>query len=282
MKNVIVALLTLYLTSGGSWAQQDVLSQPVFDVARGQKILLSEALPLLKATRVILVGEHHGNQSHHRAQLRVVQALVQAGVRVAIGLEMFRRDSQEALDRWVAGETEEAAFQKIYYDNWNFPWPAYSPFFEYARRRQIPMIGLNISRAITQQVAQEGFESLSPAQKGQLSEVVCRVDQEYMQYIKNAFGSHAHGQLNFNYFCEAQMVWDNVMAVNALAYLKTHPETVVVILTGTGHARKGAIPRQIRQRSDVPYAVILPETPGIIEATTVSLNDADFILLDLK
>ncbi len=100
-----------------------------------------------------------------------------------------------------------------------------------------------------------------------------------MQYIRRSFGAHAHGNLNFTYFCEAQLVWDTVMAINALDYLKSNPDTVVVILAGTGHARKPAIPEQIGKRSNLPYAVILPEIPGRIDANTISQKEADYIIL---
>ncbi len=102
-----------------------------------------------------------------------------------------------------------------------------------------------------------------------------------MNYIKNAFGAHAHGNLDFTYFCEAQLVWDNVMAINTLNYLQKYPDAMVVVLTGTGHARKGAIPRQIRKQSRVPHAVILPQVKGIVDPETISTKDADYIMLGL-
>lgn len=280
-KQIIASIFTLLIV-GSCQANQQLLEQPVYDLDRQQKTELSEKIADLKKHRIILVGEHHSNKRHHRAQLRVIQALEQAGVKVAIGLEMFRDDSQSALDKWIAGELNEADFERIYYDNWNFPYGAYRMIFDYARENQIPMIGLNVSRDITRQVSRGGFQSLSREAKGKLSEVACRVDEAYMKYIRKAFGAHAHGNLNFIYFCEAQLVWDNIMAINILSYLKRHPQTVVVALTGTGHAQKVAVPRQISSRSQLPYAVILPEVPGKIDAHTVSTKEADYIMLDLE
>jgi len=199
---------------------------------------------------------------------------------VAIGLEMFRSDSQQALDQWIAGDIGEAEFQKIYYDNWTYSWSVYQIIFEYAKKEKIPMIGLNVPRDITRQVSRQGFNSLSEEQKGKLADVSCRVDKEYMDYIKKAFGGHGHGQLNFTYFCEAQLVWDSAMALHTLAYLKKNPDAVVVLLAGTGHVQKGAVPRQIRIRSQIPHAVILPKIEGIIDPQTVSIKDADYIMLD--
>jgi uncharacterized iron-regulated protein len=224
------------------------------------------------------VGERHDEKTHHVGQLRIIQALRDAGIPIAIGFEMFQKSSQPALDKWVSGRMDEKDFQRVYYNNWNFPWPLYSDIFEYAKKMNIPMVGLNVSREITRQVAKEGFKSLSKAQRGLLSDVVCRVDEEYMQFIKNAFGAHAHGDLNFKYFCEAQLVWDTAMALNAISYLKTNPEKTMVIIAGSGHVRRGGISKQIKDRSNLPHVIVLPEVLGSIEPGTVSLKDADYLL----
>ena len=253
----------------------------IYDINRGQEFAMSEVLPALKQNRILLVGEHHNNQRHHQAQINVVRLLKESGVQVAIGLEMFRSDSQDALDKWVAGKISETDFEAVFYDNWGYTWENYRVIFEYAREQKIPLIGLNVPREITRQVATKGFQSLNKEQRGKLSNISCRVDKEYMDYIKRAFGGHAHGKLNFTFFCEAQLVWDTVMAVNTLAYLEKNPQSSVVVLTGTGHAQKNAIPRQIRQRSQVAHAVILPEVRGFIERGSVDGSDADYLMLGL-
>jgi uncharacterized iron-regulated protein len=284
IKKVIVVLsfTVLLISASSSWTSQDDANRRMYDLNQKKELLMSQALSDLKKNRIVLVGEHHSNRQHHMAQLAVIRALKEAGLQVAVGLEMFRKESQPALDQWISGEIDAEGFEKIFYDNWNFPWQAYRKIFEYARDQQIPMIGLNVPREITRQVSRNGFKSLSSQQKDKLSEVSCIVDQEYMNYIRKAFGSHAHGQLNFIYFCEAQLVWDSAMAVYTLDYLEKNPDSIVVILSGAGHARKGAVPRQIRVRSDLPFAVILPEIPGSIDAAIISSSDADYIMLDLQ
>ena len=253
----------------------------LYDISRGREVSLAEALPALQLNRIILIGEHHNNEKHHKAQLAVIRALKASGAKIAVGLEMFRSDSQPALDRWVEGTLDESEFKKIFFDNWSYPWSTYGMIFDYARDKKIPLIGLNVPREITRQVAQQGFKSLNETQRAKLSNITCRVDKEYMDYIKKAFGAHAHGNLNFTYFCEAQLVWDNIMAVNALEYLDKNPEATLVVLTGTGHAQKDAMPRQIRKRSQLNLAVILPQVKGIVEPQTVNDQEADYLMLDL-
>jgi uncharacterized iron-regulated protein len=280
MKQLFGALIAMMIFNGSVWADANFEEYQLLDISRGKKITLSQALPDLRKKRIIFVGEYHDQKSHHVAQLKIIQAIHGSGVPVAIGLEMFRTDSQNALDRWVSGKMSERDFQGVYYENWNSPWPLYSMIFEYAREMKIPLVGLNVPRAITMQVAQGGFQSLSKEEKEELPNVVCKVDRDYMAFVKRAYGAHAHGQLNFTYFCEAQLVWDKVMAINALAYLKAHPNFSMILLTGTGHAWKKGIPAQVRQRSELPYSVIFPQIARNIEPGTVSGKDADYIILD--
>jgi uncharacterized iron-regulated protein len=254
----------------------------LFDLA-GQKVLSgTAALERLRGVRFILVGEHHDRADHHRAQLEVIKALQQSGRKVAVGLEMFRRDSQADLDRWVAGETSEDRFKPIYLDNWNFGWDLYRPIFDYARREKIPMIGLNVSRNLTAQVAYHGFESLNSDQRGSLEGITCDVTAEYRDFVRRAYGAHGHGQMDFGRFCEAQLVWDTAMALNAIDYLQQHPDTVLVILAGSGHARKLGIPAQLAKRTTWPVVVVLPETAGIFDPEHTSVQDADFLILRVR
>lgn len=251
-----------------------------FDLNRSRKLSAEAVVEQLQDVRVVLVGEKHTIVGHHEAQLNVIRMLHEAGAQIAVGLEMFRSESQSALDRWVAGEMSDDEFQEVYYDNWNFPWTMYDDIFLYAREQNIPLVGLNVPREITRQVSRRGFNSLSAEQRGRLSGVTCRVDKEYMEFIRRAYGAHGHGGMDFIHFCEAQLVWDSVMAVRAIDYVERRPGSIMVLLAGTGHARKQAIPAQIKDRRDLPLSVILPEVPGELDRDTLDAGDADLIYLN--
>lgn len=251
----------------------------LYDLQDRQTIAGVQAEEALNRVRLVLVGEHHTNAAHHAAQLQVIRVLKAQSAPLSIGLEMFRKDSQNALDRWVAGELNETDFEKIYLDNWNFPWPLYRDIFMYARNQEIPMVGLNVSRGITRQVAQQGFASLSDQQRGELEGVTCNVTREYRDFIRQAFGAHGHGNMDFIRFCEAQLVWDTAMAINALNHLEQDPHRVMVLLAGSGHALKMGIPYQVRSRSPVPSTVLLPLTPDIFEPGRLTIAEADFIIM---
>jgi uncharacterized iron-regulated protein len=281
MKNSIGALLlcALFLIADSSVLAHEPLQ--LYDISNRKVETLDSIVYRLSESRIVLVGEHHREPSHHEAQLQIIRSLAESGIPVAVGLEMFRSDSQEALDRWVEGKMPEKEFQKNYQNNWNFPWPLYRDIFNYSREKRVPLVGLNVPRAITRQVAREGFRSLTPEQKGLLPFIECKVDPEYMEFIKRAHGAHAHGGLNFEYFCEAQLVWDKAMAVHAIEYLNARPGLTMVLLAGTAHVWKKAIPAHLEQFSFVPYTAILPEVPGSIERSGVTVEDADYLILGL-
>lgn len=251
----------------------------LFDLAQQSVVSHEEAVQRLGLARIVLVGEHHNNADHHQAQLEVIQSLFKSGRKVAVGMEMFRRQSQASLDQWVGGQISEAQFMPIYLENWNYGWDLYGPIFKYAREKQIPMVGLNVSRKITGQVAYHGFASLDEDQRGLLEGITCNVTQQYRDFIRKAYGAHGHGKMNFNRFCEAQLVWDTAMAKHAVDYLERHPDDVMVVIAGSGHARKLGIPTQLEKITPWAYAVVLPETEGIFDAKRLTVEDADYILL---
>jgi len=282
MKHLFGATIALLLLISSVWVGGNLKNVRLFEVTKNKETSLAQALLEMRQARVVLVGEIHNRKSHHMAQLLIIQALYDSGISLAIGLEMFRAESQHALDSWVSGKMKEEDFHRAYYDNWNFPWPLYSMIFEYARKKRIPLVGLNVPRDVTRQVVLGGFESLSKEEKTKIPNVTCRVDREYMDFIKRAYGAHAHGQLNFTYFCEAQLVWDKAMAIYALDYLKAHPKSSMVLLAGAGHAWKRGIPEQLRQLSELTYTVVLPQISGRIEPGAVDDKDTDYIWLDAE
>ncbi|HOI96773.1 MAG TPA: ChaN family lipoprotein [Syntrophobacter fumaroxidans] len=245
-----------------------------------REVRLHEAVYDWKSVKVVLVGELHNEKKHHEIQLEVIRALHNTGLQVAVGMEMFRRESQGVIDEWVRGTLSEAAFQRAYYDNWNSPWPLYADIFHYAREKKIPIVGLNVSREITRQVAEKGFASLGEKQKKDLPPVSCAVDESYRKFIRRAMGIHGHHGMNFNNFCEAQILWDAAMAWHTVQYLKAHPQRTIVILAGNGHAWKPGIPKQLEALSGYSCRVILPQMPGKSDRDSATDQDADYLWIE--
>jgi uncharacterized iron-regulated protein len=235
----------------------------------------------VRKAQVIFFGESHSFPWHHEMELKVIRALKREGTDMAVGLEMFQARSQDVLDRWSSGSMSVKAFIPQYYANWNMPWPLYKNIFLYIRQRHIPAIGLNVPQYIADKVASTGFDSLSPKELRELPPgVSCDLDPQYMAYVRQVYKMHeGHGKGKFQYFCEAQVLWEQAMAWYLQKYRKKHPGQTVVVLTGGNHAMKPGIPRQLGRDSNPPtMAVIVPEIPGD-DTTAMDSKQADYVIL---
>ena len=252
----------------------------VLRVRDGKIITFAQMINDAKKADVVFVGEVHDVSEHHRDELAVIRAFHESDTPIAVGLEMFRADSQDALDSWVKGKLSLERFLPFYYDNWRTAWPLYREIFWYAHDHEIPLIGLNVPEEIAKKVAQRGFASLSQAERKQLPPgISCNVDSTYMEFIRKAYAGHAMHDRGFVNFCEAQMVWDKAMAWHLIAYVKKKPGMTVVVLAGVGHAWKRGIPEQMGMDANFTYRVVLPLIPDQVDRKTVTTKDADYVLL---
>jgi uncharacterized iron-regulated protein len=281
VKRSLLLLFILLACQGGF--VQGVMSDEnkVLRVSDGRVITFAQMIADIKKADVVFVGEVHNMSEHHRDELAIIRAFHESDTPLTVGLEMFRADSQNALDSWVRGKLSLEQFLPYYYDNWHAAWPLYREIFWYARDHEIPLIGLNVPDEISRKVAREGFASLTQAERKQLPPgISCNVDPTYMDFIRKAYAGHAAHDRGFVKFCEAQMVWDKSMAWHLIAYEKKKPHRTVVVLAGIGHAWKRGIPEQMAMDSNFTYRVVLPLIPDQTDRETVTTKDADYVLLD--
>lgn len=247
----------------------------------GKQIALEQMIREVSKASFVFVGETHDNQKHHEAQLAIIKELEKSGRPVVLGLEMFRAADQNELDQWVSGKLGLREFLRLYYESWGFPWPLYKDIFLYARDNNIPVVGLNVPKEIVRKVSSESFSSLTPEELKQLPPgISCDIDETYMEFIRRVHMAHPGGGTEFVNFCEAQMVWDKSMAWHLVRFAEKNPGRTVVVLAGITHSWKRGIPEQVSKQSDLDYAVILPEPPGLTDMKTLSTTDADYILID--
>ena len=280
MRFMHISILTLLVA--GLFMQRPATSSAhphIIDVARESEIAPGDLLDDLRKAQVIFMGEFHDHTGHHQAQLAIIDALDDDERPLAIGLEMFRQDSQMSLDLWTSGDLPLLQFLQVYNDNWSM-WPAYREIFLHARSDGVKMLGLNIPRSLTAKVARNGFNSLSDEERQMLGNVQCVVNPAYGDFIRQALGVHGDQGPEYLHFCEAQLLWDTMMARNLLDFLKDNPDYRVVVLAGSGHAWKYGIPRQMLVQAEISYRVVLPEVFGRVDRRNVREEIADYLWLD--
>lgn len=252
----------------------------VIRLSDGAEIGLDELVTMMRASRIVFIGEAHNVKRYHDVQLILMKALKDSGADVAVGMEMFKAGDQDPLDAWVEGRLSEADFRKVYEKNWHVPWRQYGDILVYARANRIPLVGLNIERDVVRQVFKSGFKSLTPEQLKTLPGIRCEVSPAYEDFITRSMGRHTSAEASFANYCEAQMVWDTTMAWNAVNYINSRPEKTLVVMAGGGHSWRHGIPEQVGRLSDAPYLIILLELSEEMLLEDFSLQDADYLWME--
>ncbi len=235
----------------------------------------------LNQRRVIYLGESHTSMADHLLQFRIIQALHQKNPDLAIGMEMFPKTSQPALDAYIKDDTiseQDFLRNSRYFEVWRYDWRFFRAIFNYARKHKIPVIGLNLEREIVSKIFTDGHtDSLSAEQKTMLPENRNLDLPGYTERLGEIHGLHTQNQQTekgmLTGFIQSQAIWDETMAETAAKFLTDHPSTRMVILAGSQHTRKDSgIPPRMASRLKVNQASVLnlstEDTPADISQTT--------------
>ena len=224
---------------------------------------------------VVLLGERHDSAEHHRWQLHVIAGLHAVRPDLVIGLEMFPRRVQPALDRWVAGELSEADFlrESDWREVWSMDPQLYLPIFHFARMHRIPMLALNVDRALTRAVREKGFAGVPESEREGVRQPAAASDA-YLGFLREIYREHARTGAKaspgkseedaaFRNFVDTQLVWDRAMAQGIAAALRRTPTPLVVGVIGGGHVvNRYGVPHQLAALGVDRVAVLAPWDAG--------------------
>jgi len=240
-------------------------------------VTLQDAIADAARQRVVLLGESHDNAEHHRWQLHVLAALHAKQPALALGLEMFPRRLQPVLDAWSAGTLTETEFlERSEWDEvWGIDAALYMPLFHYARMHRIPMLALNVDRALVRAIGSEGWEAI-PAQRREGVGDPAPADPAYLNTLYEAFVAHGPAQAQqapptaaelrdpkFVRFVQSMQVWDRAMAQGISERLARGDTKLVVGIMGSGHLRDGfGVPHQLRALGVNDSVAMLPWESG--------------------
>ncbi|MGO8991419.1 MAG: ChaN family lipoprotein [bacterium] len=228
--------------------------------------------------KIVYVGETHYLFPDHVMELDIIKDLHKRGRPIAIGMEMFQRPFQKVLDDYIGGKIDEAEFLKgtEYFKRWAFDYHLYRPILLYARSENIPVIALNIPQEIVDKVFRSGLDSLSEEERKSVPSQMDFSDEAYKDRLKKVFLEHRDIEnfktSSFDFFYQAQILWDEAMAESIDQFLRTHPDDQMVVLAGSGHLAYGSgIPKRTARRNGYDYAIIL-------DNAALEKGIADFVL----
>ena len=270
-----------------------VILDAVTDARDGALLTPDEVASRLAGVRMLLVGEEHTSMEFHRAQARILQALVKTGRPVLIGLEMYPYTQQAHLDAWSAGRLTEDQFidQSRWYENWGYHWLYYRDIFLFARDNKVPMYAVNTPREVVAAVRKKGLANLTPEEARHIPKDIDLDNPDHMTFFKATFEGvegpvHGAGMGDdmWKNMLSAQATWDATMGFNAVEALRRdgRKDALMVVLVGSGHVVYNVgIARQATRWIDGPIASLVPvavtRATGGTPVKEVRASYADFI-----
>jgi uncharacterized iron-regulated protein len=252
----------------------------IFD-ARGRERSLASMLDELAEREVVLLGETHLDDVTHRVEHAVLEGLARRrDDRVTLSMEMFERDVQPVLDRYLAGEIDEATLLAEARPWGNYR-PDYRPLVETARERGLSVIAANTPRMALRQAAggAEGYAKARREHPEWLPEQVFPASDAYWARVDRAIRGHGPPSGGDRTYA-VQNLWDNTMADAIVGAVKAHPDRVVLHVVGAFHIEQhdGTV-AQIRRRApklDLATLTLIP-TDDLARAEPAPQR-ADFVV----
>lgn len=274
MKRHTMPAGTLEGSPGHFWMGQ------ILDPGAARAVSFEELIEVLASKDVLFVGEVHDNPEHHLIQVQILQALKERVGPFDVAMEFFERSHQPALDRYLRGETGEGDFlEEIdWRKSWGFDYAFYRPLLQWARSNTRRVIALNAPREVVRKVARRGLEALEPSERAAVAREIDLENPAHRAFLKEIFEAHQHGDLEaFDFFYEAQCVWEDTMAETLADYF---PESggKVVVFCGNGHiVNRFGIPDRLVRRIPVSSVTLIPHPLQGREA--LDRNAADYLWL---
>lgn len=215
----------------------------------GQPLPDADGIASAAKARVVLLGEAHATPGIHAWQAATTAALARDGRPLVIAVEWLPRRAQPALNRFIAGTTDEAQFlaESDWKTVWRHDFAAYRPVFALARERRIPIRAINIDRAIVRTTSREGIDAGLAAARASGTPIARPAPPTTAYRAKLEASFAAHGKPGdrppqpemIPRFMSAQGVWDRAMAEGIAAILAEQPAARVIGMMGLGHVAGG-------------------------------------------
>ena len=238
-------------------------------LADGSKSSMQTVVEKALGVQFILVGESHNNPHHHLVQAKILEGMVQSGVRPLVGLEMVDTSYQDVLTDFYHSRISLQDLEKNlnWPKTWGYSFAIYRPVFEIAQRYKLPLIALNLPRHVIKEVREQGFEQAKLTYQMFLPNEILPADQIQIEILQDFFAQHAKSiksmgkasPTSFELFLQTQSLWDTTMATNAIN-AQQEWQKPILILAGSGHVEYGfGIARRLAYLA--PEAGILLVTP---------------------
>ena len=182
---ILVAILAQSIPSAPPSQPPEYVPQRVYDTRRGAFTDFESMVADLARADVVFVGEQHDNPRTHRLEEALLAGLRRRKVAPTVSLEMFERDVQGVVDRYLAGSIAEPQFLQE-----SRPWPRYATDYraliEMAKGEGWTVVAANLPRRLASAVAKAGepaIQQLPAADRAMMAaELECPHDAYFARF----------------------------------------------------------------------------------------------------
>jgi uncharacterized iron-regulated protein len=248
----------------------------ILELKTGTVLSFDQLIDQISSKDLIFIGEVHDNPEHHLIQVQILQALVACCGPVSIAMEFFEKPQQPTLDHYYRGELNEKEFLREV--DWGSDYHFYRPLIRMAKQHDGAVLAINAPRDVVRKVARQGLESLNEPERNRIAQEIDLSNEAHRNYVREAYERHPHGDLKeFEYFYEAQCVWEDTMAESLAEYLRKNGRKLIAF-TGNGHIiNKFGIPDRTIERIPVSMVTIMPLP--LSKEVTIETETADYVWL---
>jgi uncharacterized iron-regulated protein len=245
----------------------------VYDTKHKRFTDFESMLADITSADIAFLGEQHDDPGTHRLEAATLEGLARRRSNVVLALEMFERDVQPQLDRYLAGTLAEKDFVVT-----SRPWPRYAtdyrPMVEFAKAWKWPVIAGNIPRKYASMISRgslAALDTLSPANRAfAAKQFSCDHDDYWDRFAKEMGDMSGHGPeamkltpeekaVALERIYQSQCAKDETMGESiAMAYNAAPPHALVVHVNGSFHSdyRLGTAERARRKLKSKRIVVV--------------------------
>ncbi len=247
-------------------------SEPfIIDLYMGEPVPQDVMVDDLSAVRIVYLGEIHTIARHHGLQAEILRGLSDRELKLAVGMEMFSRESQPILDRWQTGNQSVAdLIMELGREHWT-NLQDYEKVLTLARERHVPIVGLNARDTLVRKVAHAGLDGLTESEKREIPEGVEKINPLQDRLLRLRLRVHkAFEKASLDRIVLAQALRDETMAETVSGFLDSSEgkNRLMLVIAGSGHVNYGfGIPERVQRRNPLPHRIVMPTESGELVLT---------------
>jgi uncharacterized iron-regulated protein len=180
---MLAATIVAQAAAAASPPPPEYVPQRVYDTRRGAFTDFESMVADLARADVVFVGEQHDDGRTHRLEEALLSGLRRRKVAPTLSLEMFERDVQGVVDRYLAGSIPESQFLQE-----SRPWPRYAtdyrPLVEMSKTEGWTVVAANLPRRVASAVAKSGEPAIEQLPSADRALVAARLECPHDAYFE--------------------------------------------------------------------------------------------------